>query len=275
MLEGVSDSFVWRGFAADTTFRIFQRTRVGGEWERTFGQEWFVTAAAGVAHYDDGNTVPTMWASWGWLRGRRGWTLRYRHDPFPARFLTVPDNELDFVTYDVVSIEGHTPLGAGFRVGGTALFGLYGATPRSVPVGSGAVEGPEDHNTQWQVRGAIEWSPALYEPLTLGLEAFVDQYAFDTGDYNNIDTVAWTPYVQLADDVGPRWNYWVRYSHGFIDDERDSGYGSNALAGRVSVRLGSLDLLDGAKRLTAEGRLAGNGLDEEFARFRVFLTFPF
>jgi hypothetical protein len=274
-LAGVADSFLWRGFAGDTTFRIFTRNRVGADWERSLGPEWFVSAAASVTDYDDGNTVGACWAALGWSRGGRGVAFRYRHDPFPARFLTDPGNTLDFVSYDALSVDGRTPLGSGFGLSGMALAGLYGATPRTIVVGADLVEGPDERNTQWLARATLDWSPHRFEPFTMGIDLFVDQYAFDTGDYNNIDTVSWAPFAQLAGDIGPRWRYFARYGHGFIDDERDPGYGSDALSGRLEVRLGSLDLLDGAKQLGVEARRASNGLDEDFARYRFFLIFPF
>ena len=280
------DSFIWRGFAQDTQFRIFRRSRLSADWARGLVRGFSVRADAAVSDFDDGNTVGSFGTGLHWESGDRAASLRFRHDPFPARFLTTDTNGLDFVSYDALSLTGRTPLAWRLRLSGEVLVARFGATPRTVledrlpdgapdGIADTLVDGPLERNTQRLLRATLAWSPRSFEPLTLGIEHLYDHYEFDTGDYNNNNTRATDLFVEMAKDVGPRWHYALRYVHGFVADERDPGFDSDALWASLDVRLGSLGRSAGAPRLAAEALVRNNSLEENANRLRVHVTFPF
>lgn len=267
-----------RGFGADTQFRIFTQDRAVLSWERSLGRRFGLETSAGLSHFDDGNTPIFGAAGLVWERGEQMLALRYRHDPFSARFFT-RDLRLDFIDYDTVSVAGRAALGRGFRLFGVGLTGRYGLTPRTVSVdvnGDGTLDrvpGPLGHNQQRLVDATLAWSPPGFRPLSLGAEYLYDHYDFDTPPYNNINTRSIEPFVELSG--GTRWRYVARYARGFIDDERDSAYGSNTLFGRVEASLGRFDPRRGAISLVLEVQYQDNDLDEKREKYRFFLTVPF
>ncbi len=268
------DSFIWRGYAGNTQFRIFDRDRLGAKWERSLHRGLTATASAEVAHFDDGNTPFFASAGLNWERGRYGASLHYRHDPFPARFLN-DMNELDFIAYDALSLGGSVALPLGFRLSAEALAGRYGATKPQEIVGDSLIEGPPDNNTQRQLRGTLAWTPHSFKPLSLGAEYFWDHYAFHTGPYNTNNTHATTLFAEVAGDAGDRWHYVARYDHGTIGDRRSPHYTANSYFARVEARLGDPTREAGPIRLGVEARYRENGLDEDWNHCLAFLTVPF
>lgn len=287
--EILRDTFVQRGFAGDTEFRIFHRDRLHMGWRRSLGGPWGLEAGTGVSRYSDGNEPFFGWAGLTWDSGPRSAWLRYRHDPFPARFFDEHER-LIFIPYDVLSVGGRFPLPLGFSIWGEGLLARYGKTPPILLNGSDYREISPDNNWQTLYRGQLAWTQPGFPPLTLAIGYFNDRYDFLTGPYNNRNTHEWLLSAELNGDLAPRWRYLVHYGHGLIGDDRDGSYGADKIIGRLEFLPGSLARRAGPVRLVLEGSYRRQAFDsffyyfgdprrddfsESFRAFRLILHIPF
>ena len=274
-------SFLRRGFAGDFQFRIFDRDRASLEVRRPLARGLIAEGRTSLSHYDDGNDVFFGTLGLEWYRGAGVVLLRYRHDPFPARFLG-SDRELDFITYDAVSLAGWTPLPQGLRFSGEILGARFGETARTVGEdtdGDGVpnlVAGPLESNSQKVLRAGLFWTPRRPDFLTFGAEYLADEYDFDTGPYNTNDLHSWTLSAEAAGEPWAGVEGSLRYAHGFLGDSRDPDYAQDEISGRLGVRCGRLtrDAITPI-RCEVELRFWENTLDERSSHGRLSVTVPF
>ncbi len=274
-------SFLRRGFAGDFQFRIFDRDRASLDVRRPLAKGLIADGRTSFSHYDDGNDVFFGALGLEWYRGAGAVLLRVRHDPFPARFLGA-DRELDFISYDALSLAGWRPLPHGFRVSGEILGARFGETARTVSEdtdGDGVpnrVPGPLDRNTQKVLRGGLFWTPPQPAFVTLGAEYHTDEYEFDTSPYNTNDSHSWTLSCEVAGEpwIGVQGS--LRYARGRVGDSRDPDYARDEVTGRLEARLGRLTDATAARvRCGLELRVWENTLDEKSTWGRVYATLPF
>jgi tetratricopeptide (TPR) repeat protein len=265
------DTFLRRGFAGDTQFRIFRRDLWRIEARRAFAAGVTMEAGVGGAHHDDGNDVLDAWTVLGISRTSGSARLRARHEPLAARFLD-EDRGLDFIAFDALSLDGWKALAAGFRLEGELLAGRFGETPRSVVDEQGRlVDGPADHNVQRRARASASWAPPPLRVLTFGAEYFAEEFDFDTAPYNTIDVHAWTFLAGLELHRGESLSFDARYARGLLGDERSSDYSSDLVTARVEAK----GARAASPRLAIDGRWGRTSLDETTKRARAELTVPF
>jgi tetratricopeptide (TPR) repeat protein len=274
-------SFLRRGFAGDFQFRIFDHDRASLDVRRPLVKGLIGEGRTSFSHYDDGNDVFFGALGFEWYRGAGAVMLRYRHDPFPARFLGA-DRELEFISYDVLSLAGWRPLPHGFRVSGEILGARFGETARTVSMdtdGDGVpnrVPGPLERNTQKVLRSGLFWTPPQPAFVTLGAEYVTDEYKFDTGPYNTNDSHSWTLSCEVAGEPWAGVRGSLRYARGLVGDSRDPEYARDEIAGRLEARLGRLTGATAARvRCGLELRIWENTLDEKSTWGRVYATLPF
>ncbi|MEW6363558.1 MAG: tetratricopeptide repeat protein [Acidobacteriota bacterium] len=273
-------SFIQRGFASDFQFRIFDYERASVALDRTLAHGLSGSLWAGVSHFSDGNSPFSAGASLGWSRAERSATLRYRHDPFPARFFG-DDLSLDFIDLDVISLSGRTPIAYGFTLYAEGLVGRYGKTQRTIYVDVdndgilNKLAGPFENNVERAVRASLSWAPPQAKFMSFGTQYVSDDFDFNTGPYNTNSTHGWSFYAELNGDMPGRLSYSARYARGVLGDERDSHYTSNEYLARLDARLGKVDREPGPLRFSLEGMFKDNALEEEGSRFLGYLTIPF
>jgi Flp pilus assembly protein TadD len=290
--------FIWRGFAGNRQFRVFDHDQGLVEWNWRFaggGGGWRLETSAAANHYDDGNQPTSVAAGFGWERGDRRIFLRASHDPFPARFLD-EKNELDFVDYDSVVLFGRTPLLWGFRVYGEATAGRFRdehilvEEPKLVDTdGDGTkdttltalVDGPFEDTDRQAFDATLAWSPPAWKPFSVGAQYVYDRYDFDSASYNTNNIHGWWGIVEIVDEPPDRRiGYAIRYARGFLHDERDGDYGANDLSGRLGFRLSAPGRAAGPIRLDLEARWGDDTLrddlyDQETRHARIYLIIPF
>jgi hypothetical protein len=281
-LSAEREPFIYRSFAGDTQFRIFDHDRLGLRLSTRLGASTRLEASAGRSEFG-GEAASDSPASAGlalrWRRGDRSAALIVHSTPFPERFLTA-DGALRFVDYEAARIELASPIAAGFRVALEAETGRYGATPRTVAIDGVLAEGPLEENSRATGRLTLAWSPPRLRQLSIGVRGLVDEYDFDTAPYNTVDTVAGTAFIRLAGET-LRAAYDLRIESSQIDDDRDPDYERQTVALKLEAKLGAA-ALRAPVRLGIEGRyststLAGDAeqYDEELPRARVYLRVPF
>ena len=276
------EPFIYRTFAGDTRFRIFDHDRVGLRLTTRLGPGTKLEATAGRSEFG-GDAPSDSPASAGlalrWRRGEQSAALIVHSTPFPERFLTAAGG-LSFVDYQAARVELTSAVAAGFRLALEAESGRYGATPRTVTVDGAKVEGPLEENSRVTGLLTLAWSPPGFRPLSLGVRGFVDEYDFDTAPYNTVDTVAGTAFVRLAGET-PRALYDLLVESSRVDDDRDPDYERHTVTLRLEAKLGTA-ALRAPLRLGIEGRYATATLvgdadeyDEELPRARLYLRVPF
>ena len=276
------EPFIYRSFAGDTQFRIFDHDRVGLRLAAELGSGVKLEAATGRSEFGGGapSDSPTSAAlALRWRRGGQSAALIVHSTPFPERFLAA-DGSLRFVDYEAARVELASAVAAGFRVAFEAEAGTYGATPRTITVDGAKVEGPLEENSRASGRLTLAWTPPGFRPLSIGVRGFVDEYDFDTAPYNTVDTVAGTAFVRLAGET-PRAAYDLLVESSRIDDDRDPDYDRQAVTLKLEAKLGT-SALRAPLRLGIEGRytaatLVGDAAeyDEELPRARLYLRVPF
>jgi tetratricopeptide (TPR) repeat protein len=257
-------AFIQRGFAADFQFRIFDQDQLSLAYNRALHRGYSLAATAGVSEFDDGNSIEQASVALHRQRENRNWILRLRHQPFPARYLTVPDRNLEIIDYTDVSIYGRFSLPRGFGASGELLFGRYAASDPG-----------EDSTLRTMLRGDLYWQSSRVDPLLLGVGGLHDDFDNLDDDFNANSTDAWFFYVQLGDDLYARWSYRVRYTRSLSDDLRASSFWGDDLQARFERILGCGGRPAGALRFGAEARWAENELGEDRQHIRLFLTAPF
>ena len=276
------EPFIYRTFAGDTQFRIFDHDRVGLRLAAQLGAAVRLEATAGRS--DFGNEAPSdspasAGVSLRWRRGEQSAALIVHSTPFPERFLAA-DGGLRFVDYQAARVELTSAVAAGFRLAFEAETGNFGATPRTITVGGAKVEGPLEENSRATGRLTLAWSPPRLRQLSIGVRGLVDEYDFDTAPYNTVDTVAGTVFLKLAGET-PRAAYSLLFESSRIDDDRDPDYERQTVALKLEAKLGTAALRAPA-RLGIEGRYTTATLmgdveeyDEELPRARIYLRVPF
>ncbi len=272
--------FIYRSFASDTQFRIFDHDRVALRLAAALGGSARLEAALGTSRFSgeaESDSPASASLAVRWQRGRQSGAVVLLHTPFPERFLSA-GGALRFVDYDALRLEARSRLAAGWRVELDAEAGRYGATARTVEQGGRKLAGPPEENARLTGRLAVAWSPPRWQLLSLGVEGFADQFDFDTGPYNTVDAVAATAFMELAGD-GTRGSWHLRLESSRIDDDRDSDYDRHAARLGVEARLGRA--AGAAARLGLEGRWASATLagaagrfDEEQPGLRLYLRVP-
>ncbi len=281
-LSADREPFIYRTFAGDTRFQIFDHDRIGLRLTTRLGSATRLEATAGRSEFG-GDSASDSPASAGlalrWRRGGQSAALILHSTPFPERFLTA-DGGLRFVDYEAARIELTSAVAAGFRLALEAESGRYGATPRTITTDGVQVEGPLEENSRATGRLTLAWSPPRFRPLSIGVRGLVDEFDFDTAPYNTVDTVAGTAFVELAGET-PRAAYRLLFESSRIDDDRDPDYDRQTVALKLEAKLGT-NALRAPLRLGIEGRLTTSTLagdadeyDEELPRARVYLRVPF
>ncbi len=276
------EPFIYRSFAGDTQFRIFDHDRLGVRLAAQLGPTMRLEATAGRSEFSGGSPSDSP-ASAGlalrWRRDGASAALIVHSTPFPERFLTA-DGGLRFVDYEAARVELKSAVAAGFRLALEAETGRYGATPRTITVGGAKVDGPLEENARATGRLTLAWSPPRLRQLSIGVRGLVDEYDFDTAPYNTVDTVAGTAFAQLAGETS-RAAYSLLVESSRIDDDRDPDYDRQTVALKLEAKLGTAGLR-APLRLGIEGRyttatLAGDAqqYDEELPRARIYLRVPF
>ncbi len=274
--------FIYRSFAGDTQFRIFDHDRLSLRLGALLGAGFRLEATAGLSEFQgdaESDSPSSASLALRWVRGGQTGALIVHQAPFPERFLTA-DGSLRFVDYEAVRLELDAELEHGFRIGLEAEGGRFGATARTVEAGGEKVAGPLEENSRATGRFTVAWSPPRFRQLSLGVEGFADRYDFDTAPYNTIDTVAATAFVELAGETH-RAAYGLRLESSRVDDDRDPDYDRQAITLRLEAKLGRFDGGRGKTRFGLEGRLATATLtgtagefDEEQPRARLYLRVP-
>lgn len=266
--------FIYRGFADDTSFRIFERGDLALDYERRLSSQVSFFAAGAVHTFDDGNQPASGALGLEWSRGRSSLRLRMAHEPFPKRFLN-DRSELDFIDYDSASLRGATLLGhPSLELSGELRVGTFGATSREAIVNGEIVSAGFARNDHELLQARLQWSPRRNRAFRTGLQYLYEDFQFDTGDYNNRDRSDWLAFVELFKPIGGRAQYRLRYAHGLLDDERKDGYRSDELSSRLEVRLGGATYRDQSVWLGFEGLRRENDLGEDRERYRVYLRVP-
>ena len=276
------EPFIYRSFAGDTQFRIFDHDRISLRLATQLGARVRLEARAGRSDFSSESQSDSP-ASAGlalrWRRGGQSAALIVHSTPFPERFLAA-DGGLRFVDYEAARLELASEVAAGFRLALEAETGRYGATPRTVTVAGAKVEGQLEENSRATGRLTLAWSPPRFRPLSIGVRGFVDEYDFDTAPYNTVDTVAGTAFVQLAGETS-RAAYSLLVESSRINDDRDPDYERQTVALKLEAKLGTA-ALRAPLRLGIEGRystatLVGDAdmYDEELPRVRIYLRVPF
>ena len=276
------EPFIYRTFAGDTRFEIFDHDRIGARLTTRLGPGARLEATAGRSEFS-GSATSDSPASAGlalrWRRGGQSAALILHSTPFPERFLTA-DGGLRFVDYEAARVELTSAVAAGFRLALEAESGRYGPTPRTVTTDGVRSEGPLEENSRATGRLTVAWSPPRFRPLSIGVRGFVDEYDFDTAPYNTVDTVSGTAFLELAGET-PRAAYRLLYESSRVDDDRDPDYDRQTVALRLEAKLGT-NALRAPMRLGIEGRLTTSTLvgnaeeyEEELPRARVYVRVPF
>ncbi|MFQ5349705.1 MAG: hypothetical protein ACE5EG_04590, partial [Thermoanaerobaculia bacterium] len=281
-LTAEREPFIYRSFAGDTQFRIFDHDRLAVRLSTQLTSGVRLEASAGQSEYSGeapSDSPTSAGVALRWRRGGQSAALILHSTPFPERFLTA-DGSLRFVDYEAARVELASAVAAGFRLALEAEAGRYGATPRTITVGGAKVDGPLEENSRATGRLTLAWSPSQLRQLSVGARGFVDEYDFDTAPYNTVDTVAGTAFVQLAGET-PRAAYDLLFESSRIDDDRDPDYDRQSVSLRLEAKLGTA-ALRAPLRLGVEGRLVTSTLvgdadqyDEEMPRARVYLRVPF
>jgi hypothetical protein len=281
-LSADREPFIYRTFAGDTEFRIFDHDRLGRRLTSQLGSSTKLEATAGRSEFG-GDAQSDSPASSGlalrWRRGGQSAALIVHSTPFPERFLAA-DGGLRFVDYEAARVELASEVAAGFRLAFEAESGRYGATPRTITADGVKVEGPLEENSRATGRLTLAWSPPRLRQLSIGVRGLVDEYDFDTAPYNTVDTLAGTAFLQLAGDT-QRAAYSLLFESSRIDDDRDPDYDRQTVSLKLEAKLGTA-ALRAPLRLGIEGRYTASTLmgdveeyDEEMPRVRLYLRVPF
>jgi tetratricopeptide (TPR) repeat protein len=276
------EPFIYRTFAGDTQFRIFDHDRIGLRLGAQLGSGVRLEASAGQSEFGGGSqsdSPSSAGLSLRWRRGGQSAALIVHSTPFPERFLAA-DGGLRFVDYEAARVELTSEIAAGFRLAFEAESGNYGATPRTITVDGSKVEGPLEENSRATGRLTLAWSPPRFRQLSIGVRGHVDEYDFDTAPYNTVDTVAGTAFLKLAGE-SPRAAFSLLVESSQIDDDRDPDYERHTVALKLEAKMGTAALRS-PLRLGLEGRyttatLVGDAdeYDEELPRARIYLRVPF
>jgi tetratricopeptide (TPR) repeat protein len=276
------EPFIYRTFASDTQFRIFDHDRISLRMAALLGGGVRLEARAGRSDFrgeTESDSPSSAAVALRWRRGRQSAALIVHSSPFPERFLAA-DGSLHFVDYEAARLELKSELFAGFRLELAAESGRYGPTPRTITVDGAKVEGPLEENSRESGRLTLAWSPPRFRKLSIGLRGFVDEYDFDTSPYNTVDAVAGTAFVQLAGET-PHAAYNLLLESSRINDDRDPDYERQTVVFKLEAKLGTAALRV-PLRLGIEGRYSTATLvgytdiyDEELPRARIYLRVPF
>jgi tetratricopeptide (TPR) repeat protein len=275
---------IYRGFAGDTQFEIFDHLSMGAAWSRVVGASTRLRASASASDYGSGADGSQLYGNLAveWRRGRRFVELGLRQAPFPKRFLT-EESQLDFLDSTAAYGRLESPLGAGFRLGARGEYGRIGAAPRLIELGDQKFDGPEERNTRLFALADVRWSPRRLRQIALGARHSTERFDFRSADYNTLDTDATTLFVDFAGGEGTRFRYGLRYGRSRVSDDRDPGYFRDDVYLRLETEVGRSPAPGlSSVWLGFEGRLAQNTLegddqsyDEEAPYLRAYLKVPF
>ena len=281
-LAAEREPFIYRTFAGDTRFQIFDHDRVGLRLTTRLGGATRLEARAGRSRFGgaaESDSPSSAALALRWRRGGQSAALLVLSTPFPERFLAA-DGGLRFVDYEAARVELASEAAGGFRLALEAEAGRYGATPRTITVAGARVEGPPEENARVSGRLTLAWSPPGLRQLSIGARGFFDEYDFDTSPYNTVDTVATTAFARLAGETA-RAAYSLLVESSRIDDDRDPDYTRQTVALKLEAKLGAA-AVRAPLRLGIEGRLTTSTLagdadeyDEELPRLRLYLRVPF
>ena len=281
-LSAEREPFIYRTFAGDTRFQIFDHNRIGLRLAARLGASTRLEASAGQSDFGgaaESDSPSSAALALRWRRGGQSAALVVHSTPFPERFLAA-DGSLRFVDYQAARVELASAVAGGLRLALDLEGGRYGATPRTITVDGAKVEGPLEENARASGRLTLAWSPPGLRQLSIGARGFVDEYDFDTSPYNTVDTVSATAFLRLAGET-PRAAYDLSVESSRVDDDRDPDYDRQTVTLRLEAKLGTA-ALRAPLRLGFEGRYTTSTLegaaeryDEELPRLRLYLRVPY
>ncbi len=273
--------FVYRGFAGDTQFSIFDQLSVGARWSRQLAASLQLETSASVSDFEQDENQLFGNLAFSWQRGGRRAVVGVRQTPFPERFLT-EDGRLNFLDSTAAYARLDSRLGAGFRVEAISEYGRIGSAPRLIEIDGQKVDGPSERNTRVYGRAVVEWSPRKMRRLSLGTAYSTERFDFRSAVYNTIDTDGTTFYVDLTGGQGTRFHYSARYGRSLMSDDRDDSYDRDDVYLRLEGEVGRSPA-PGVRSLWLglEGRFSQNTLegstesyDEERPYLRLYLKIP-
>lgn len=270
--ELTGGSFIQRGFAGDTQFRIFTQDRLNVSWRHPLAKGWSYDTSVGFGRFSDGHHALYMGAGIERERGNSLIWARWRHDPLLGRFFG-PDYDLDLIQYDGIGVGGRwTPI-KDWVVSGELWGARYGSTPRLERQSGALVEGPIDNNNQRLLRISTSYAPKSLRPFSFGADYTAEAFSFLAGPYNNRNSHGWTVWAQAADGRPGVILYSIKAGRGLTGDDRDGHYFGDLLEGQIVFFLGP-HRSNGPLRLGLEGRYTGNRLCEFGRSWHWWLAIP-